>query len=541
MNHHGQADIEELRAIERELRLQNAQLQVAAREAEAHLQEYQELFELAPDGYLATDPDGIVQKANRAAGELLQRPHEALIGSSLIDVVAPDDQPTFRAQLERFQEGHRDRVYDWKVRLQSSGDGLRYVTVTVAALRDARGQLLNLRWLWHDITERQQLQSALFERENALRRREEYFRSLIENTSDIITIVNADGTIRYESPAIERVLGYKPEELIGRNVRDFVHPDDAALVAGAVAEAFHHPGVAQSIEIRLRHRDGSWRIIEAIGKRPTAPPGIAGVVVNSRDITERKRGEEEAARHQAELSYLLRLSTMGEMASGIAHELNQPLAAIANYAKGCARRITTGMGDPAHIVPALEEIAVQAMRAGEIIRRLRNFVRKSELRPESVDVNELVREVARFIEAEAREQAVRVQLELAPQLPEVCVDAIQMEQVVLNLVRNGLEAVSGVEGDKRALLLRTSRGDDAVEIAFTDTGVGLSPEIAEKMFDPFFSTKAGGLGMGLSISRSIVEAHGGRLWATPNPPGGTTFRLTLPLHRSNGNPTSGSR
>ena len=256
-----------------------------------------------------------------------------------------------------------------------------------------------------------------------------------------------------------------------------------------------------------------------------------GVVVNSRDVTERKRIEAEARQHQEELSYLVRLSTMGEMAAGLAHELNQPLAAITNYAKGCARRIAGGVGEPAEIVPALDKIAAQAMRAGDIIRRLRSLLRKGEVRRELVDVNELVREVARFLDAEAREHAVRLQLDLAPEVPQVCVDAIQVEQVLVNLVRNGLEAVSGVEGEARALLLQTTGTDDTLEVAVSDNGEGLSADIAEKMFDPLFSTKSGSLGMGLSISRSIVEAHGGRLWATANPGRGTTFRFTLPLHK----------
>jgi two-component system sensor kinase FixL len=363
-----------------------------------------------------------------------------------------------------------------------------------------------------------------------LRRENEQLRSLIENTSDIITIVNEDGTIRYESPSIERILGYNPEDLVGKNVLDFVHPEDVAATKRVLKLAVQNPGMPQSIELHLRHRDGSWHVLEVIGKRPTSPPGMNGVVVNSRDVTARKRIEAEARQHQEELSYLARLSTMGEMAAGLAHELNQPLAAITNYAKGCARRITGGAGQPAEIVPALDKIAAQAMRAGDIIRRLRSLLRKGEVRRELVDVNELVREVAHFLNAEVREHAVRLQLDLAPELPQICVDTIQVEQVLVNLVRNGLEALAGVAGRARELLLQTTGTDDTLEVAVSDNGAGLPAEIAEKMFDPLFSTKSGSLGMGLSISRSIVEAHGGRLWATANPAGGTTFRFTLPLH-----------
>jgi two-component system sensor kinase FixL len=362
-----------------------------------------------------------------------------------------------------------------------------------------------------------------------LRRENERLRSLIENTSDIITIVSEDGTIRYLSPSIERILGDDPRDLVGKNVLDFVHPADVAATERVLKLAVRNPGTPQSIELRLRHRDGSWHVLEVIGKRPTSPPGMDGVVVDSRDVTERKRIEAEARQHQEELSYLARLSTMGEMAAGLAHELNQPLAAITNYAKGCARRITAGVGPPAEIVTALDKIAAQAMRAGDIIRRLRSLLRKGEARRELVDVNELVREVAHFLDTEVRTHAVRLQLDLAPELPQVCVDTIQVEQVLVNLVRNGLEELSGVEGRTRELLLQATRTSDTIEVAVSDNGAGLSAEIAEKMFDPLFSTKPGSLGMGLSISRSIVDAHGGRLWATANPSGGTTFRFTLPV------------
>ncbi|MFI5395406.1 MAG: nitrogen regulation protein NR(II) [Candidatus Binatia bacterium] len=367
---------------------------------------------------------------------------------------------------------------------------------------------------------------------SASQRSDEYFRTLIENTSDIVTILNEDGTIRYESPSIERLLGYKADELIGRQVMDFIHPEDRPAAIKTLEQAIHDVGVTYSTEVRFRHRSGSWHIVEAVGKRLTDPPEIAGLVMTSRDVTERRRIEEEARRHQAELSYLLRLSTMAEMASGIAHELNQPLTAIINYAKGCARRIRTGIGEPAEILPVLEEVAAQAMRAGEMIRQVRNFVRKSQRRREMVDLNALVRGVARLVEAEARQHAVRMQLDLAPRIPSLFVDAVQIEQVILSLVRNGLEAVYGSKRDTREVVLHTSMAsDDAVEIAVCDSGEGLPQEIAERVFDPFVSTKASGLGMGLSISRSIVEAYGGRLWAAPNANHGTTFRFTLPLDK----------
>jgi len=218
------------------------------------------------------------------------------------------------------------------------------------------------------------------------------------------------------------------------------------------------------------------------------------------------------------------------MAAGLAHEINQPLSAIVSYAKGCARRMRAGLGQPDELLQAMEEIATQAGRADQIVRRLRDFVRKRAPRRERVELNELVRGAARLIAGEVAERRITLRLELAAGMPPVEVDSIQIEQVILNLVRNGFEAMHNPHPEQSVLSIRTAIVDrDAVEVAVCDAGEGLSVEHADRLFDPFFTTKPQGLGMGLSISRSIVEAHGGRLWATRNPERGTTFRFTVPV------------
>jgi signal transduction histidine kinase len=236
----------------------------------------------------------------------------------------------------------------------------------------------------------------------------------------------------------------------------------------------------------------------------------------------------QAGQHQAELAHAARLSTLGGMAAGLAHELNQPLAAIVAYARGCARRIESGDASLASLLPAVDEIATQALRAGEILRRIRDFVRYGEQRREPVDVNELVREAARLADLEARQLGVTVRLELTPGIPQVEADGIQVEQVVLNLVRNGFEAMRETEGRDRVLSIRTAGEGGRVEVAVEDTGSGVPTGIADRLFDPFFTTKHDGLGLGLSISRSLIEANGGRLWAASNGAGGATFRFALP-------------
>jgi two-component system, LuxR family, sensor kinase FixL len=361
------------------------------------------------------------------------------------------------------------------------------------------------------------------------RRSEIYFRSLIENALDLIALLDADGTIRYVSPSHEPVLGYRPEELVGTQVFDLVHPDDRQQLRDAFAEALRTAGVPHTVEFRFRHRDGSWRVIAARGTSLLHDPVVASVVVNSRDVTARRRAEQEARQRQAELAHMLRVQTIDEMAAGLAHEINQPLSAIVSYASGAVRRLQTGSADPPTLLAVMEEITVQARRADEIVRRLRRFVRKQEPRTEPVNVNDLVREVAGLVDDDVRMHGVGLRLQLAAVPPVVQGDAVQLEQVILNLVRNGLEAMAQCRDGDRRLSICTSCAADAVEVAVADTGDGVAPSVAEKMFDPFFTTKPGGLGMGLAISRSIVEAHGGRLWATPGPGRGVTFRFRVPL------------
>ncbi len=255
-----------------------------------------------------------------------------------------------------------------------------------------------------------------------------------------------------------------------------------------------------------------------------------GFALHDIELTEqRQRAEEEARRHHDELARVSRLSTMGEMATGVAHELNQPLTAIALTADGCRRLLRAGVQNTDEVFDALTDVAAQAERAGKIIRSLRNFVRKREPHKTTTRVNDIVQEVAGLVEAEAKWAEVALQLELTDGLPPVLADVIQFEQVILNLARNGIEAMSHVEPDQRRLTIRTSlAGSGDLEIAVQDRGYGLAGKDVDRVFDPFVTDKREGMGMGLSISRSIVEAHGGRIAAASNPDGGATFRVILP-------------
>ncbi len=247
-------------------------------------------------------------------------------------------------------------------------------------------------------------------------------------------------------------------------------------------------------------------------------------------IVVRRKAEEDAILRRAELAHIHRLNTMGEMASGFAHELNQPLSAIANFAKGCIRRINKGRAEPAELISALEQVAAQSTRAGEIIKRIRTFVRKEEPRRVRDDINRVIRETLKFIQSDADRQNARIELDLTDPLPEVEIDVVQVEQVILNLVRNAIEAMSGETDSPRTLTIRTVETDKGdIDISVIDTGPGIPARDLDIMLDPFVTSKETGLGLGLSISRSIVDSHGGRLVAGNFHGAGAIVSFTLPV------------
>ncbi len=241
-----------------------------------------------------------------------------------------------------------------------------------------------------------------------------------------------------------------------------------------------------------------------------------------------ERAHEDLHRHQAELAHVLRLHTIGEMASALAHEINQPLCAITNYAQGAVQRMRGGTVDLDSLRQACEEIAHEGLRAGEILRSIRALVRRESTISCDVDVNALAADAVRVINAQAREQGVTIRFEGGSDLPRVQADGTQIEQVMLNLMLNGVQAAALARSAPREVVLATTVEEGEIQVAVRDTGRGFAPSVRDRLFTPFVTTKEHGLGLGLVISRSIVESHGGRLWATSRDEAGTTFRFSLP-------------
>ena len=308
------------------------------------------------------------------------------------------------------------------------------------------------------------------------------------------------------------------------------HPDDRALVRDVVARA-EEEGSNFDCEHRLRLPDGSVRylhvVAHALEKAESGDLEFVGAVM---DVTERKRAEAALHRTQAELAHVSRVTTLGEMAASIAHETNQPLAAIVADAGACLNWLATANPDLEQVRDVLKAIVAEGHRAGDVIQRIRQLATKTDPCRTPLDLNDVIRGVVPLILAEVRHHQVSLRVELAPALPSVLGDRVQVQQVIINLVINGIEAMMPVTDRTRELVIR-SRPEDENQVLVTveDAGVGIEAANADQLFEAFFTTKPGGMGMGLSISRSLVEAHGGRLWATPNPAHGTTFQFTLPV------------
>ena len=387
------------------------------------------------------------------------------------------------------------------------------------------------------------LRNRALERE--LRFSEARFRTVLENSADVIYQLNIrSGVFDYVSPSLTAVFGYGVEEFksmsIGQ-VAELVHPEDreaACRLVERIKACRPGNGRLPPVEGRIRTRGNDYRWICAThavlfgsDERPES------VVGNVRDISERQHAEireKELRRRRRELYHMERVHTVGELASSLAHEINQPLAGILSNAQAAQRFLARTEPDLSLMREILADIVADDKRAGEVIRRLCAALRKEEPKREIMDVNASVRNVIALVHGETVVRNVFLVAELTEGLPRVCADKIQIEQVVLNLILNAEQAMTDVALPERKLVVSTARDTpDRVTIVVRDAGPGIPREKLEQVFEPFYTTKAKGLGMGLAISRSIVTAHGGRIWAENKPDGGARFCFSLPAAEEN--------
>ncbi len=352
-------------------------------------------------------------------------------------------------------------------------------------------------------------------------------RSILETVPDAMVVIDRLGTVQFFSKAAERLFGYTAEEVRGQNVRMLMPPPYREQHDGYIRR-YQETGERRIIGIGrvvvgLR-KDGSTFPMELSVGEANGSHLFTGFV---RDLTERQRTERRLHELQDGLLHASRLRSMGQMAAALAHELNQPLTASANYVRAAIRLLDGKQPNLDRVRQAMQNAAEQTFRSGAIIRRLRSFVARAETPRQPEDPVKLVEEACALALIGVKERGITVHISQDPAIPRTIVDRVQIQQVLLNLIRNAVEAME--DSPVRELLVRTSAQPDRVLVTVTDTGTGIPDEIAAQLFQPFVTTKTDGMGIGLSVCRTIIEAHGGRLWMEPNPSGGSIFHFTLPM------------
>ena len=476
------------------------------------------LFNLSLDMLCIAGMDGSFRRVNPAFGRVLGYSAEEITGRPLLDYVHPEDLAATVDVLRQLAAG---QPASFEGRWRAADGRYRWLLWAINPVPEEK----LLYAVAHDITDRR-------EDEEKLKSAFAFRRAMGESLVTGIRAIDLEGRIIFVNPAFCRMIGWSEQELLGMQPPfPYWPPEEAEQRRRDLDLTLAGQAPPGGIEMRVMHRDGHRfdvrmylsPLIDSSGRQ-------VGWMASMNDITERKRMEEETLRHQERLEQTSRLITMGEMASSLAHELNQPLSAIANYCMGSVNRLKSGDYRREDILAAMEKASAQAERAGKIIRRTREFVKKSEPVRAPAALAEIVEEAIGFAEIEARKAAVAIQVSIPPDLPPVFADRIMIEQVVLNLVKNGIEAMQQTPPEARALNLAARLdGEGMVEVTVADRGCGMTDGQVERLYTPFFTTKAEGMGMGLNICRSIVEFHDGRLWVQPNPGGGSVFRFTLPV------------
>jgi two-component system sensor kinase FixL len=483
------------------------------------------VIDTAVDGIVIIDDAGTIQLFNQGCEELFGYSADQVVGHNVNMLMPPHNKAEHDSYLTRYREtGERRIIGLGRNVMGRRADGSLFpMHLSIGEIQqpDAPPSFIGV---IRDTSEQHALEAAL--REQA-----ERLRSILETVPDAIIVIDERGLIESFSPAAERLFGWKEAEVVGKNV---------SILMPSPYRDSHDGYLARYRETRERRIIGIGRVV--VGQRrdgSTFPMELAVGEMNSagrraftgfvRDLTERQNADRRLQELQSELLHVARHSDMGQMASALAHELNQPLTAASNWIVAARRLLKTQVPSaPPNISEFMDKAIDQAGRAGEIIRRLRSFIERGETERRGEDINKVIEEASALAMVGAKESGVRATFDFAAGLSPVWIDKVQVQQVIVNLVRNAIEAMG--QSPVRQLMISTREtNDEMVEVSIADSGPGLPPEIAARLFQPFTTSKELGMGLGLSISRSIIDNMGGRLRAEPNPDGGLVFRFTLPI------------
>jgi len=489
------------------------------------------LIETIPALVICVLANGAAEFANRAWQEYTGRSLDELSGWGWKLSIHPDDVGRVFDPSSAILPGTSSET---EARLRCADGGYRWFSVrkALSAWRNETGAP-SLRTLiaCEDIDDRKQSQDEL-------RASEEKYRLVVETATDAVICVDEGGVIQFANSATLRVFGRRPEQLLGQSL---------TILMPQSLKSPHESGFAHYLATGEKHLN--WKSVEMRGLRSNGEEFPAEISIGEanqkgqriftgfiRDISDKKKAEEERERlrrAQADLAHFSRISTMGQLTASLAHEIKQPIAAAVTNARACMRWLAREEPDLEEARETISRLIRDVTRASEIINRIGTFFRRGDLRREPVDVNALILEMMELLDSEAARYSVSVRGELASGLPEVMADRVGLQQVLMNLILNGIEATQSMEGGE--LIVRSSRNQEGcLVISVTDTGVGLQPDQAHRIFDAFYTTKREGTGMGLAVSRSIIESHGGHLCAVANSGPGATFQFTLPVDTAGG-------
>jgi two-component system sensor kinase FixL len=490
------------------------------------------LLGAAADGIIIIDNGGRILNFNRAAEKLFGYDADEVMNKNVKILMPEPYRHEHDGYIERYNITRNPKIIGIGRKVEAKRKDSTVFPIELSVGEYIEDDTHYYIGIIRDLTNREKADKALRDSQERLREREQALDVTLHNAPIGIITLNPDGDLLSANQAACELVGYSEFELSGMNCRELVHPDDLSMMEQHRRDLLHSNDSSFTLNARFMSKEAEPVHVVlhcglVKGDSDQTPHRLIAQLV---DRTDQVKAEQEARETRERFAHVDRISTMGEMASGIAHEINQPLTAISSYVQACIRRLDSGQVDEEKLRELLAKTDEQSQRAGTIVRRIRSLIRSHDRVREHLDINELVADTIDLATVGTDDSKLDVSLQLMPESCEVIADGVQVQQVLLNLIRNAIDAAEEGQFPGGPIIIgtRNAKVHDYVEIWVRDFGNGIPDEIRERLFEPFVTSKKSGTGMGLSISRSIVNSHGGELWSE-NMDSGTTFRFTLPV------------